>query len=173
VPWLLAQVPATFAAAAIDGVLEGWLAIDGSTDWWPLTPACEDIDDTLIFGAAGIPMATVLDAITEPPDDADPLPRRRPAAPRWPRLAIAAVLAAVGALWYLSSILGALLNQPAEILDTTFASTTLSVEPAHPRYRQTRRGTGGMEQSLPIRTSSRTLLGDVGPTAPVATVVGQ
>jgi hypothetical protein len=37
-PYLLAQIPATFAAAGIYGILNGWLAVDGSTTWWPLTP---------------------------------------------------------------------------------------------------------------------------------------
>lgn len=33
--WLLAQAPATFLAAGIYGILEGWLAVEGSTTWWP------------------------------------------------------------------------------------------------------------------------------------------
>ena len=37
-PYLIAQIPATFAAAGIYGILNGWLAVDGSTTWWPLTP---------------------------------------------------------------------------------------------------------------------------------------
>lgn len=35
--WLLAQVPMTFLAAGIYGILEGWLAVKGSTAWWPPT----------------------------------------------------------------------------------------------------------------------------------------
>ncbi|SKF33169.1 Uncharacterised protein [Mycobacteroides abscessus subsp. massiliense] len=35
--WVLAQIPATFLAAALYGILNGWLAVDGSADWWPLT----------------------------------------------------------------------------------------------------------------------------------------
>ena len=37
-PWLIAQIPATFLSAGIYGILNGWLAVDGATDWWPLTP---------------------------------------------------------------------------------------------------------------------------------------
>lgn len=37
-PWIMAQLPATFVTAGIYGILNGWLAIDGSLDWWPLTP---------------------------------------------------------------------------------------------------------------------------------------
>lgn len=37
-PWLLAQVPAALLAAGAYGILEGWLAVDGSQDWWPMRP---------------------------------------------------------------------------------------------------------------------------------------
>jgi hypothetical protein len=37
-PWLLAQLPATALAAGIYGILEGWLAVDGARDWWPMRP---------------------------------------------------------------------------------------------------------------------------------------
>lgn len=33
--WLLAQGPAVFMAAGIYGILEGWLAVEGSTALWP------------------------------------------------------------------------------------------------------------------------------------------
>lgn len=38
VPWIVAQVPATLLAAGIYGIMEGWPAVDGSRDWWPLRP---------------------------------------------------------------------------------------------------------------------------------------
>jgi hypothetical protein len=37
-PWLLAQVPAVLLAAGMYGILEGWLAVDGARDWWPMRP---------------------------------------------------------------------------------------------------------------------------------------
>jgi hypothetical protein len=37
-PWALAQVPATLLAAGVYGILEGWLAVDGARDWWPMRP---------------------------------------------------------------------------------------------------------------------------------------
>jgi hypothetical protein len=45
-PWLLGQLPATALAAGIYGILDGWLAVDGSRDWWPMRPppAAESID---------------------------------------------------------------------------------------------------------------------------------
>ncbi|WP_094287315.1 hypothetical protein [Mycobacterium lehmannii] len=38
VPWLCAQVAAVPAVAGVYGIAEGWLAIPGSDQWWPLTP---------------------------------------------------------------------------------------------------------------------------------------
>ena len=38
VPWVVAQCAGTFMAAAVYGVLEGWLAVRGSTAWWPFPP---------------------------------------------------------------------------------------------------------------------------------------
>ena len=42
-PWLLAQLPAAALTAGIYGILNGWLAIDGSTDWWPLSPTAPTV----------------------------------------------------------------------------------------------------------------------------------
>lgn len=44
VPWLLAQVPATLLTAGLYGILEGWLAVDGARDWWPMRPL-DDVDE--------------------------------------------------------------------------------------------------------------------------------
>ncbi|WP_122447350.1 hypothetical protein, partial [Mycobacterium pseudokansasii] len=66
-PWLLAQLPAAFAAAALYGLAEGWLAVDGSSDWWPLTPLVGDVDDDLILDSTILPMPTVLDDAPTPP----------------------------------------------------------------------------------------------------------
>lgn len=45
-PWLLGQLPATALAAGVYGILDGWLAVDGSRDWWPMRPppAAESVD---------------------------------------------------------------------------------------------------------------------------------
>ena len=47
-PWLLAQLPAALLAAGIYGILEGWLAVDGARDWWPMRPPPER--DEIDFG---------------------------------------------------------------------------------------------------------------------------
>jgi hypothetical protein len=37
-PWLCLQVAAVPTVAGVYGVAEGWLAVSGSCQWWPLTP---------------------------------------------------------------------------------------------------------------------------------------
>lgn len=37
-PWIVVQGAGTFLMASVYGILEGWLAIPGSTDWWPTPP---------------------------------------------------------------------------------------------------------------------------------------
>ena len=37
-PWLCLQVAAVPTVAGVYGVAEGWLAVSGSRQWWPLTP---------------------------------------------------------------------------------------------------------------------------------------
>ncbi|MBU8819259.1 hypothetical protein KL864_25525 [Mycolicibacterium goodii] len=49
-PYLIAQVPATFAVAGVYGILNGWIAVDGSTGWWPLTPPPVPVDLDLPLG---------------------------------------------------------------------------------------------------------------------------
>jgi hypothetical protein len=43
-PWLVAQIPAALLAAGLYGIAEGWLAVDGARDWWPMRPPPE-VDD--------------------------------------------------------------------------------------------------------------------------------
>jgi len=38
-PWLCLQVAAAPVVAGIYGIANGWLAVTGSEQWWPLTPA--------------------------------------------------------------------------------------------------------------------------------------
>jgi hypothetical protein len=138
IPWILAQIPATFATASAYGVLEGWLAIDGSSDWWPLTPAQRDVDDNLILGPAPLPMPTLLDpaATTNRPDDAPRIPRRRPAPINWARLSIPAAITAIGALWYFASVASAVWSPPPSYCtDNARAAITPAVRQAASRAR--------------------------------------
>lgn len=77
-PWLLGQLPATALAAGIYGILEGWLAVDGSRDWWPMRPppATESVD----FGlqADDLTMPGIFDTYPTPPvGERTPLTRDR------------------------------------------------------------------------------------------------
>ncbi|MGH3556053.1 MAG: hypothetical protein ACRDTK_00770 [Mycobacterium sp.] len=115
VPWLLAQIPSVFLAAGIYGVLEGWLAVDGSTDWWPLTPVAVDVDEELILGAGNIAMPTVLDA-TPANSRRGSVPRRRtPPRIRWFPMLSGGALATIFVIWCSSAIAAALLNGSAQI----------------------------------------------------------
>ena len=37
-PWLCVQLAAVPSVAGVYGLADGWLAVPGSTQWWPLTP---------------------------------------------------------------------------------------------------------------------------------------
>ena len=53
-PWLALQIAAVPFVAGVYGVLEGWLAVEGSEQWWPLTPVAEPLtaeDAAAILGA--------------------------------------------------------------------------------------------------------------------------
>lgn len=78
-PWLAAQIPAALLIAGLYGIAEGWLAVDGARDWWPMSPAeeAEEID----FGFTGPDDMTGPGIFPtgedDPPGDPSP-PRRRP-----------------------------------------------------------------------------------------------
>jgi hypothetical protein len=64
-PWLCAQVAATPFVAGVYGVAEGWLAVSGSDQWWPLTPPKRPMsaeDATLILGPYDTTGPGLLDA---------------------------------------------------------------------------------------------------------------
>lgn len=113
IPWLLTQLPATLLTAAVCGVLEGWLAVEGSSDWWPLTPQAVEVDDDLILGPT-LPITTVLDPLPEP-GSARRIPpslharRRTPPPIHWvPILGGTAVIAAIS-IWCLICAISVLL----------------------------------------------------------------
>jgi hypothetical protein len=118
-PWLLAQIPAVFLVAGAYGVLEGWLAVDGSTDWWPMTPVEPDVDDDLILGPGEAPMPTVLDPTPQPVEQV-PIARRRmpPKIRRLPMVSGCALVLA-GSIWYCWAVASALASQPADLIDST------------------------------------------------------
>jgi hypothetical protein len=78
VPWLCAQLAAAPLVAGVYGIAEGWLAIPGSDQWWPLTPPAPTLspeDAAEILGPYDI---------TGPPVvEPHPLPRHGERIPRW------------------------------------------------------------------------------------------
>lgn len=105
VPWLLAQIPATFLAAGIYGVLEGWLAVDGSSHWWPMAPAAQEVDDLLFLGPMDLPVPTLLDPEPAKPEPPAVTHRRTPPKITWMPMTIGAILAAAGTLWLTSIVI--------------------------------------------------------------------
>lgn len=128
-PWLLAQIPAALLTASIYGLLEGWLAVEGSSHWWPLTPPAPDVDDNSLLGPARLPMTTLLDP-APPPPTARRLPpslhvrRATPPPINWAPLLIGAAINIVIAVWCLISALSALLGHADQHF--TPASDTVS-----------------------------------------------
>ena len=52
-PWMWAQVAAIPFVAGVQGIAEGWLAVPGSDQWWPLPPPGRPLtaeDATFILG---------------------------------------------------------------------------------------------------------------------------
>jgi hypothetical protein len=53
-PWVCMQLAAVPTAAGMYGIAEGWLAVEGSDQWWPLTPQRRPLtaaDAAAILGA--------------------------------------------------------------------------------------------------------------------------
>lgn len=113
VPWLIAQIPATFLAAAVYGIVEGWLAVDGSTDWWPLTPVAADVDDDLILGPGYVSMPTVLDPIPSASNPRETPRRYTPARIRWFPMLSGATTAVVLIVWYCYAVFSAVSKAPS------------------------------------------------------------
>jgi hypothetical protein len=106
-PWLVAQIPATFLSAGIYGILNGWLAVDGATEWWPLTPRSVPADVDYPMGpddmtGPGLFFRDDLDAgehVTPiAPDSA------RPQAGSTMLIAAALVLSALGIIWTIATV---------------------------------------------------------------------
>jgi len=133
-PWLLAQIPATLHTASVYGVLEGWLAVEGSSHWWPLTPQAPEVDDNLLLGPTLLPMTTLLDPAPEPPPSRRLPPslhvrRATPPPINWAPLLIGAAINLALAVWCLISALSALLG-PADHHFAPASDTATASAPA-------------------------------------------
>jgi hypothetical protein len=64
-PWVCVQLAAIPTVAGIYGIAEGWLAVEGSDQWWPLTPRRRPLtaeDAAAILGAYDMTGPGVVDA---------------------------------------------------------------------------------------------------------------
>jgi hypothetical protein len=64
-PWVCVQLAAIPTVAGIYGIAEGWLAVEGSDQWWPLTPQRRPLtaaDAAAILGAYDMTGPGVVDA---------------------------------------------------------------------------------------------------------------
>jgi hypothetical protein len=64
-PWLCLQLAAVPTVAGVYGVAEGWLAVSGSRQWWPLTPPKRPLsveDAGAILGGYDVTGPALLDA---------------------------------------------------------------------------------------------------------------
>lgn len=76
-PWIAMQMSAIPLIAGSYGVLDGWLAVDGSEQWWPLAPTARPLtadDAAAVLGAYDLTVTGVVDARPQ----AEPGQRTRP-----------------------------------------------------------------------------------------------
>lgn len=99
-PYVLAQIPAAFAAAGIYGILNGWLAVDGSASWWPVTPPPLPVDLTLPLGPDDLTAPSVFETF-EPAEVVDMTPTSQISQSQQPLhlVRIALALCLIGTAW--------------------------------------------------------------------------
>ncbi|MFA5605853.1 MAG: hypothetical protein WDA07_01505 [Leucobacter sp.] len=106
-PWLIGQLPAAALTAAVYGILNGWLAVDGSTEWWPLTPTAPSVELPPVLLPDDLTAPSLFDTVPV----ADPIDRTPPGAgavrslPRSSRLlTVGLILNTIGIIWTLASV---------------------------------------------------------------------
>ena len=77
-PWIMVQGAGTFIMAAMYGILEGWLAVPGSTDWYPFPPRPLPSSPSLAKEDTDNPNPPVPGSTPTPPMRTPRDPRKRP-----------------------------------------------------------------------------------------------
>ncbi len=103
-PWIMAQLPATFLTAGIYGILHGWLAIDGSLDWWPLAPLPATIGMNIPLAADDLTGPSVFVTAEAPLSSYDLTPITRARGGSTALIVIALIVSALGAAWTLGAV---------------------------------------------------------------------
>jgi hypothetical protein len=131
-PWLIGQIPATFLAAGIYGILNGWLAIDGATAWWPLTPQPVPADLDYPMGPddmtgpgvfyqhdldAGEQLSPIAPNSTGPPARSATL------------IVVALVVSALGIVWTIATVIGGVRDALTESITQTIPAISTTIPP--------------------------------------------
>lgn len=130
-PYLIAQVPAVFAIAGIYGILNGWLAIDGSATCWPLTPPPMPVEFNLALEPDDLTAPAVFQT-AEPEAAVDLTPATQITQSTQPAKLVFIGLAActIGSLWMLGTVIAGLKNVVKQSFTAPSASLVTSTPPA-------------------------------------------
>lgn len=122
-PYLIAQFPATFAVAGIYGILNGWLAVDGSASWWPLTPPPLPVEFNLTLEPDDLTAPAVFDT-AEPQSIADLTPPTQisQSTQSTKNVLIASALCLIGSVWMAGAVAVGLKNAAVDPLSPTAAT---------------------------------------------------
>ena len=125
-PWIMAQLPATFLTAGIYGILNGWLAIDGSLDWWPLAPPPATIDMNIPLAADDLTGPSVFVSAEAPLSSYDltPITRARGGSPAL--IVTGLIVSAIGAAWTLGAVAMGIKGVVSHTLSTPTPSSLVS-----------------------------------------------
>lgn len=105
-PWLMAQLPAAALAAGVYGILNGWLAINGSTHWWPVAPPPPQVDMSVPLLPDDLTAPSIFDTV-EHTESVDMTPLAGPVRPlpQSKTLVLASVvLNVLGILWTITGV---------------------------------------------------------------------
>jgi hypothetical protein len=109
-PWILAQLPAACLLAGIYGILNGWLAIDGSTTWWPLAPPPVEVDFNVPLAPDDLTFPPVFDTAAAPWSSQDQTPISHAPA-HVPKLIVSALfVCAIGTAWTTGAVVMGAVN---------------------------------------------------------------
>lgn len=122
-PYLIAQIPATFAAAGIYGILNGWLAIDGSATWWPLTPPPMPVEFNLTLEPDDLTAPAVFDtADPHSVDDLTPTTQITQSTQSTTNVLAALVLCVIGSVWMVGAVAVGIKNAVVDPLSSAAAT---------------------------------------------------
>ncbi len=123
-PYLTAQIPATFAAAGIYGVLNGWLAIDGSASWWPLTPPPLAVDFNLALEPDDLTAPAVFEtADPESVADLSPATQISQSMQSTKNVLIALASCLIGSVWMVGAVAVGITSAAVQPLSAPAATT--------------------------------------------------